>query len=63
MVRVWRGEEAYKGFCWGNLRERDHSGDTGVDGTIILRRIFRKYDVGVWTESSWLRIGTGRGYL
>jgi hypothetical protein len=23
---------------------------------IILRWIFRKYDVGVWTGSSWLKI-------
>jgi len=47
----------------GNLRERDHLGDPSVDGRIILRGIFRKYDVGVWTGSSWLRIGTGGGYL
>jgi hypothetical protein len=31
----------------GNLRERDHRGNPGVDGRIILRRIFRKWDVGV----------------
>jgi len=30
-------------------------------GRIILRWIFRKWDVGVWTGSSWLRIGTGGG--
>ena len=47
----------------GNLRERDYLGDTGVDGRIILRWIFRKCDVGLWTGSSWLRIGTGGGYL
>ena len=29
-----------------------------VDGRIILRWIFRKWDVGAWTGSSWLRIGT-----
>jgi len=51
----------YTGFWWGNLRERDHLGDPGVDGRIILRWIFRKWDVGIWTGSSWLRIGTGGG--
>jgi len=50
-------------FWWGNLRERDHLGDTGVGGRIILRCFFRKQDVGVWTGSSWLRIGTGGGHL
>jgi hypothetical protein len=41
--------EACIGIMWGNLRERDHWEDPGVDGRIILRRIFRKWDVGVWT--------------
>ena len=41
--------EAYTGFWWGNLRERDRLGDPGVDGRIILRWIFRKWDVAVWT--------------
>jgi len=30
----------------GNMEERDHLGDPGVDGRIILRWIFRKWDVG-----------------
>jgi hypothetical protein len=30
-----------------------------VDGTIILRWIFREGDFGVWTGLSWLRIETG----
>jgi len=38
--------EAYTGFWWGNLRERNHWRDPGVDGRIILRRIFGKFDVG-----------------
>jgi len=37
--------------------------DAGVDGRIILRWIFRKWDVGLWTGISWLRIGTGGGHL
>jgi len=28
--------EAYTGFWWGNLRERDHMGEPGVNGRIIL---------------------------
>jgi hypothetical protein len=31
---------------WGNLRERGHLEDTGVDSRIILRWIFRNLDVG-----------------
>jgi len=38
--------EAYTGFWWGNLGERGHWGDPGVDERIILRCIFRKWDVG-----------------
>jgi hypothetical protein len=34
-----------------------------VDGNIILRWIFRKRNVGVWTASIWLRIGTVGGHL
>jgi hypothetical protein len=29
----------------------------------ILRWIFRKWDLEVWTELSWLRIGTGGEHL
>jgi len=54
------GEGAYTGFWWGNLKEKDHLGDPGVDGRIILKWIFRKWDVGVWTESMWLRLGSLR---
>jgi len=32
-------------------------------GAKRLRWIFRKWNVGVWTGSSWLRIGTDGGHL
>jgi hypothetical protein len=41
----------------------DHFGQTGLDGKIILRWIFRKWDVGVWVGLSWLRIETVGGHL
>jgi hypothetical protein len=41
----WRGEAVTR-FLWGNLRERDHWRDLGVNGRIILRWIFKKQDVG-----------------
>jgi len=37
--------------------------DSALDGMIILRWVFRKWDVGSWTGSIWLRIGTGGGHL
>jgi hypothetical protein len=40
----------------GNLRERDHLENPGIEGKIILRRIF-------WTGSSWLKIGADGGLL
>jgi hypothetical protein len=49
-------------FWWGNLRERDHLNDYGIDGRISIW-IFRKWDVRAWTGSMWLRIGTGGGHL
>jgi hypothetical protein len=37
--------------------------DPSVDGSILLRWIFRKWNVGVWTGSILLRIETGGGHL
>ena len=34
----------YTGFWWGNLRERDDLVDPVVDGRIILKQIFKKFD-------------------
>jgi hypothetical protein len=42
MWHVWGREDAYTELWWGNLRERGHLGDPGIDGKIILRWIFRK---------------------
>jgi hypothetical protein len=65
----WAGHVACMGERRGvyrvlvNLRERDHLVNPDIDGRIILRWIFGKWDVGSWTGSIWLRIGTGGGHL
>ena len=47
---TYGGEEQTK-FLWRNLREGNHLEDTGVDGRIILKWIFRKwYGVMDWIE-------------
>jgi len=53
----------YTGLWWVNWRERDHLEDPGVDRRMILRWIYRKWDVRAWTGLIWLRIGTGGGHL
>ena len=47
----------------GKPKGKSHLEDPGVDGRIILRWIFRKWDVEVWTGSIWLRIWTDSGLL
>jgi len=45
------GERYIKGFWWGDLRERGLLEDLVVDGRIILRLIFRKWDGDmVWID-------------
>ena len=56
------GERRVQSFG-GKSEGKRPLGDPGVDGRIILRRILRTWDVGVWTGSSWLRIRTGGGHL
>ena len=47
----------HTGFWWGNLRVRDYLRDPGADGRIILRWIFRKWDVG---DMDWIELAQDR---
>jgi hypothetical protein len=49
----WGRGEAYTGFWWEDLKERVHLGHPGVDGRIILKWIFRKWDVG---DMDWIEL-------
>jgi hypothetical protein len=46
MLHVWGRRAEHKGFWWGNLKERDHLENPGIDGRVILKWIFRKWDGG-----------------
>ena len=47
------------GSWWGNRKEGDNWRELGVDGLVILGRIYRKWDVGICTGLGWPRIETG----
>jgi len=47
----------------GKPEGRNHWGDLGIGGWIILGWISRRWDVGIWTGLDWPRIETGGGRL
>jgi hypothetical protein len=49
--------ELHTGYWWGDLRERDHVEDLGVDGRSILRWALKKCNGEAWTRLIWLRNG------
>ena len=55
-------ERCAQGFG-GKTEGKSHWGDQDLDGRIILRWIFRKWEGVVGTGWSLLRIGTGGGRL
>jgi hypothetical protein len=55
MWRVLGRGKVCTGFWWGSLREGDHWGDPDVNGRIILRWNFKKWEgvVGIQDRNSW----------
>jgi hypothetical protein len=62
MARMGAGRGVYR-ILVGKPGGRAHWGDPGVDGRIILRWIFRKWEGVLGTGWSRLRIGKGGGHL
>jgi len=60
MQHIWERGEAYTGFWWGNLREREQMEDPDVDGRIILRWILQEVGWG-WARTGLIRLGIGTG--
>jgi hypothetical protein len=50
MWHVWEAREVYKGLWWETWG--------GVDGKIILKWFFKKWDWEAWFGLLWLRVGT-----
>jgi hypothetical protein len=61
MWHVW-GRGAYRASV-GKSEGTNRLEDPGVDGRIILKCIFERFDGMAWTGSIWPRIGTGGGLL
>ena len=49
-VAVRERGEVHTEVWWGNLKERNNFEYPSVDGRIIFRRIFRKWDERVWSD-------------
>jgi hypothetical protein len=62
VARMGRGE-AYTRFLARKREGKRPLGRSRRRWEDNIRRIFRKWDVGLWTGSCWLRIGTGGGHL
>ena len=60
----WAGRRSgtYRALV-GDLMERGHLEHPGIDVSIMLNWIFKKWDGKSWRELIWLRVGTGGGLL
>jgi len=53
MLHVWGTGDAHTGFWLGNLRERTHLSDLGVDGRIILKTGLQELG---WEGMDWIDV-------
>ena len=57
MWHVWGRGEAYAGFWWGNLRERDQLDDPGVDERINIKIDLQEVGCG---DMDWVELAQER---
>jgi hypothetical protein len=58
MWHVWERGGILTGFRWGNMTEKSHLVNLGVDGRI---NDLQEVEWKAWTGLIWLRMGTGGG--
>jgi hypothetical protein len=56
MQHVWDRGDVHTGFWWADLREGEHLEGPGIDGKIILKWIFKKWDEG----TDWIELAQNR---
>jgi len=62
VARMGKRRGAYRVLV-GKPEGKSHLQDPSIVGKIILRWIFRKWFMGVWTGSMWMKIETVGGHL
>jgi len=63
MWHVWETGVVCTGLWWGDPSKRAHLEDLGIDGSVILKWIFKRWDGEAWTGLFRLRTGIGDGSL
>jgi hypothetical protein len=61
MWHVWGDKEMHAELWLGNLKERNHVEDLGVDGSMIIKWTLYKWDVRWWSRFISLRMGSSAG--
>jgi hypothetical protein len=55
MCHVWETGDVHTQLWWGDLGERGHLEDLGIDGRIMATWIIKKWDGEAWTAFISLR--------